>query len=91
MSNLTTNDYKRILHFYKKPIPISKKNLKKQAEQIITNKLCRCIKKVDIKNEKKAIAVCTNTIVTKKGFIRGNFTCKKKRNIQLMKKSRRRK
>ena len=44
MSQLTINDYKHILEFYNKPIPKSKRLLKSQAEKIIANKLCRCIK-----------------------------------------------
>ena len=33
MSELTNNDYKRILEFYNKPIPKSRRLLKKQAEK----------------------------------------------------------
>ena len=87
MSELTNNDYKRILVFYNKAIPKSKRLLKMQAEKLLVSKLCRCIKKVDKENEARAIGICTKTIINNKGFTRGKFTCKKKENIILKKKS----
>lgn len=83
MSELTNNDYKRILVFYNKAIPKSKRLLKMQAEKLLVSKLCRCIKKVDKKNEARAIGICTKTIINNKGFTRGKFTCKKKETISL--------
>ena len=77
MSELTSNDYKKILEFYGKNIPKSKRLLKMQAEKIISNKLCRCIKKFDKKNEAKSIGICTKTVINNKGLKRGKFTCKK--------------
>ena len=91
MSELTTNDYKHILEFYKKPLPKSKRILKLQAEKLLASKLCRCIKKVDKINEQRAIGICTKTIINNKGFSRGKFTCKKKSTIQLSKKGKTRK
>jgi len=88
MSELTNNHYKRILEFYKKNIPKSKRLLKIQAEKILTSKLCRCIKKVDKENEARAIGICTKTIINNKGFTRGKFTCKKRQTINLKKKTR---
>lgn len=88
MAELTNNDYKRILEFYKKNIPKSKRLLKIQAEKILTSKLCRCIKKVDKENEARAIGICTKTIINNKGFTRGKFTCKKRLTINLKKKTR---
>jgi hypothetical protein len=87
MTELTINDYKRILEFYKKPIPKSKRVMKINAENLLVNKLCRCIKKVDKKNESRGIGVCTKTIINNKGFKRGKFTCKKKQTISLKKKN----
>ena len=83
MSQLTNNDYKRILEFYNKNIPKSKRLLKIQAEKLLVSKLCRCIKKVDKINEARAIGICTKTIVNNKGFTRGKFTCKKNQTITL--------
>jgi hypothetical protein len=85
MSELTTNDYKKILHFYNEPIPKTKELLKAAAETILSNKLCRCIKKTDKKNEARAIGICTKTIINNKGYRRGRFTCKKEPSIKLYK------
>lgn len=87
MSELTFNDYKHILEFYKKNIPKSKRLLKLQAEKLLASKLCRCIKKVDKQNEARAIGICTKTIINNKGFTRGKFTCKKRQQIYLKKKT----
>jgi hypothetical protein len=87
MSQLTTNDYKHILEFYKKPIPKSKRTLKIQAENILASKLCRCIKKFEKKYEARAIGICTKTVINDKGYKRGKFTCKNKQTIKLSKKN----
>jgi len=81
-TELTNKDYASILNFYKMKIPKSKRLLKKQAEQIMSEKLCRCIKKVDVKNEAKSIGICTKTIFVNKGYTRGKFTCKKNRTVK---------
>lgn len=86
MTELTNNDYKRILEFYNKTIPKSKRLLKQQAEKLLATKLCRCIKKIDKVNEARSIGICTKTIINNKGFTRGKFTCKKKETISLKKK-----
>lgn len=91
MTNLTNNDYKKILEFYKETIPKSKRLLKLQAEKILTSKLCKCIKKVDKVNEARSIGICTKTVINNKGFTRGKFTCKKKQSIVLKKKTKTRK
>ena len=89
MAELSTNDYKKILEYYKNPIPKSKRLLKLEAEKIVADKLCKCIKKIDpeLKNEGRAIGICTKTIINDKGFSRGKFTCKKNRKIQLKKRA----
>ena len=85
MSNLTNNDYKTILEYYNKSIPKSKRLLQLEAEKIMSNKLCRCIKKVDPENEAKAIGICTKTIFNSKGYTRGKFKCKGKPNVTFKK------
>ena len=85
MSELTNTDYKKILEFYKETIPKSKRLLKLQAESLLSNKLCRCIKKVDKENEARAIGICTKTIINNKGYTRGKFKCKGKSTIKLLK------
>jgi hypothetical protein len=85
MTELTNKDYTQILEYYNKPIPKSKRLLKMQAEKIFATKLCKCIKKIDPINESKSIGICTKTIINRKGYTRGKFSCKKKTNIHLMK------
>ena len=77
MTGITDNDYKKILEYYKKPLPPSRRLLKLNAEKILAQKLCRCIKKVGVNNESRSIGICTKTIFNRKGFTRGKFQCKK--------------
>jgi hypothetical protein len=85
MSELTSNDYKQILEYYKKQIPKSRRLLKNNAEHILAEKLCKCIKKIEPKNEARSIGICTKTIFNRKGYTRGKFTCKGKRAVTLKK------
>ena len=82
---LTNKDYINILKYYKIKIPRSKKLLKKYAENIMSEKLCKCIKKIDPANNAKSIGICTKTIFNRKGFTRGNFECKKKQSLKFYK------
>ena len=81
----TNHDYKTILEYYNKSIPKSKRLLKLEAEKIMSNKLCRCIKKVDPKNEAKSIGICTKTVFNNKGYTRGKFKCKGKSTVTFKK------
>lgn len=85
MVKLDDNDYKDILKFYNTYIPKTKKYRKIKANKILASKFCACIKKFDKKNESISIGLCTKSVISKKGFIRGNFTCNKKRKIKLSK------
>ena len=85
MNKITDNDYKKILEFYKISIPKSKRLLKNKAEKILAIKLCRCIKKVGLKNESRSIGICTKTILNRKGFTRGKFKCKGKQTVSFSK------
>ena len=87
-TTLTQNDYKQILDYYKIAIPENKKHVKHLAENIISEKLCKCIKKVDPVNEAKSIGICTKSVINRKGFVRGKFQCKKKRFVTLRRKTR---
>ena len=87
MSEITDTDYKKILEFYEISIPRSKRLLKMEAEKILATKLCRCIKKIDAKNESRSIGICTKTIINTKGFTRGKFKCKGKKSITFRKKT----
>lgn len=85
MNKITDNDYKKILQFYKIPIPKSKRLLKIKAEKILAIKLCRCIKKIGVENEARSIGICTKTVLNRKGLTRGKFTCKGKQIISFSK------
>ena len=82
---LMNSDYTKILNYYDIPIPKNKKQLKTDAENILADKLCKCIKKVEINNESKAIGICTKTIFNRKGLARKSFTCKGKRTVEFVK------
>jgi len=84
-TQLTNKDYVSILKYYNLIIPKSKKLIKKHAEKIMAEKLCKCIKKIDPINESKSIGICTKTIFNQKGFTRGQFQCKTKPTIQFRK------
>jgi hypothetical protein len=70
-------------------IPKSSRQMKKQAENVLSLKLCRCIKKVSPLNEARGIGVCTRTIFNRKKLTRGAFTCKRGRSVQFGKMRRR--
>jgi hypothetical protein len=89
---LTPNDYKTILKFYKiDTTKLTNKEIKEKAENFLAVKLCKCIKKVNtskniainnIKNnknntEKRAIAICYNSVLKKKNLKIFKFNCKK--------------
>ena len=90
---LSTSDYKKILKFYKLSVPKKSKNIKKKADKIIAKKFCSCIKKVQQKFKKEGIAIgiCTKSVITRKGYKRGKFRCKKQRTVKLQKGGKRRK
>ena len=79
---LSKDDYIKILNFYQ--INYSKYNsrtIKRKAEELLANKLCRCIKKVKTKqdiNESRAIGICKNSVLNKKNLTVGRFSCKKR-------------
>lgn len=82
---MTRSDYKKILDYYRKPVPKTITQMKKKANEILSYKLCRCIKKVSPTNEAKAIGVCTRTIFTRKNLTRGSFKCKNGRKLSFSK------
>jgi hypothetical protein len=84
-TKLTNKDYINILNFYNISIPKSKRLLKQKSEKIMAEKLCKCIKKVDVNNEAKSIGICTRTIFNSKGYTRGTFQCKKNRTVKFRK------
>jgi aspartate/glutamate racemase len=85
-NRLTNKDYVSILNYYNINIPKTKKLIKQKAEKIMAEKLCKCIKKLDNKYEAKSIGICTKTIFNRKGYIRGQFECKKNQSVKIRKK-----
>lgn len=84
--DLDKEDYLNILKFYniKLDYHFNLSYLKKLVEKIIAKKLCSCIKKVDntkYEDEERPIAICINSVVTKKRLKIGKFTCKKKKTL----------
>lgn len=80
---LTNSDYKNILKFYKVDTStLTNKAIKEKAEHYLAVKLCKCIKNIKGKSggmgEKRAIAVCYNSVLKKKNLKVFKFTCKKK-------------
>lgn len=76
MTRLTSNDYLTILDYYNIDYRGIKKTRRKLlAKNILANKLCRCIKKIS--NKTQSIAICKNSIFTKKRLTFGRFKCKK--------------
>ncbi len=82
---LNYKDYTSILNYYNINIPKSRKLIKQKAEKIMAQKLCKCIKKIDKNYEAKSIGICTKTIFNRKGYIRGDFQCKKKQSVKIRK------
>lgn len=83
---ITNNEYIKILEFYKIPIPGTKKLIKKEAEKILSEKLCKCIKQINVA-EPRSIGICTKSIFNKKGLTRGKFRCKNKKFVTFRKTS----
>jgi len=82
-NKITKTDYINILKFYNKSIPKSSRLIKLEATKIMSEKLCKCIKKLDPINEARSIGICSNSIFNKKGLSRGKFTCRKGKNTKL--------
>lgn len=88
-TDLSLDDHKNILKYYNEPIPISHKEIRRNAEMLMSSKLCGCIKKVGRKNEQsegRAIGICTQTIFNRKNIKRGSFKCRKRTQSVFMQK-----
>uniref|UniRef100_A0A6C0BR50 Uncharacterized protein n=1 Tax=viral metagenome TaxID=1070528 RepID=A0A6C0BR50_9ZZZZ len=81
MSALTIDDYTKVLKYYEKNIPTDKNKLKQDAENIIAQKLCNCIKNINRKytEEPKSIGICKNSVLKKKNLSIYKFKCAKKK------------
>ena len=89
-TKITNADYVKILNYYKINIPKSKKLLQTTAENIMAEKLCRCVNKLEPVYKERSIGICSKNIFNKKGFKRGNFTCKGNRKVSFSKNTKRR-
>ena len=90
MKELSQEDYKTIIHHYGFPLPKSKRLVKKKGEDLISRKLCSCIKKVTKKfknDETPAIGICSYSILKNRNMKFKSFTCKKKPKIVGLKKT----
>lgn len=79
--DLSLTDYKTILEYYGIDYSqLDRKKIISTAENVLSKKLCRCIKKVTSpKNDKvRAIGICRNSVIQKKGLTINKFRCKKK-------------
>jgi hypothetical protein len=78
---LLKKDYITILNFYNiDHSSMNAKQIQNKAESILATKLCKCIKKVDptLKDEGRAIAVCTDAILSNRNLKISGFECKKR-------------
>ena len=78
---LMHKDYLTIMKYYGiNTSGMKKQKIKDEAENILAKKLCRCIKKVnpDGKDEPRAIAICNDSVLNKKGVRTTKFKCKGK-------------
>jgi len=81
MSLLTDSDYKTILKYYNIDFnKLKKREIKKKAENVLADKLCKCIKRVGYKStdETRAIQICRNKVIAEKNLNIYKFTCKNK-------------
>ena len=79
-ASLSRKDYINILKFYKAPIPTNYDTIRKNAEKLISTKLCRCINKLEPRFQGASVGACTRTVINEKGLRRGAFRCTRKNN-----------
>jgi len=92
-NKLTRKNYVDILHYYDISIPKTLGKIRGAAENVMANKLCRCIKRVrgtGEATEGRAIGICTKSIFTNRGYTRKQFRCKGSRSVKIGIKSHRR-
>ena len=90
---LSHDDYIKILKYYKiKNIEkLSRTQVRKYAENLLAEKLCRCIKKITKTtnlSEQEVIPICKNSVIKQKKLKINRFSCKKKPKLIANKKSR---
>ena len=92
MESITAEEYNAVLRYYDiDATGMTSKQRKRRAEDILATKLCRCIKKVEDKVEEKsqAIAICTESVISKKDLKVSGFKCDKKKKVKGLSRRRR--
>ena len=83
---MTIKDYKKILNYYNIDYSaLSTDTIKNKVHNILADKLCRCIKKVQSKSKSKsksksegrAIGIFKKSVITRKNIKIFTFNCKK--------------
>jgi len=90
MTTLSQKDFKTILEYYNKNIPSSAKQIREEAEKILSQKLCRCIKKIKKSqklSEAQTTGICKTSVLHKKNVAIHGFQCKKRSNFHKFPKS----
>ena len=91
-SKLSVKDYEMIIKHYGRSVPKTARKKKEKAEDLMALKLCSCIKKVTrksrAKNEARSIGICSVSVIKNRGMKYKSFTCKKRRRIKNLKKTR---
>ena len=97
MTSLTTKDYNNILTYYKIDYKRkTRKERRSIAEKLLAKKLCRCIQKVGAgkgvhsgmkakqktRRRGRAIGICRDAVIRRKGYKIKKFSCKKRAKIE---------
>ena len=97
MTSLTAKDYTNILDYYKiNSKGKTRKQQRSIAEKLLAKKLCRCIQKVRMgkggpsgmkakqktKRRGRAIGICRDAVIRRKGYKIKKFSCKKRAQIE---------
>ena len=72
------SDYNMILNHYEVPIPKSRRIKRKMVEDLLSDKMCRCIKSVEKTSKLKepaAIAICNQSIFRNRGLKYNKLKC----------------
>lgn len=82
LPKITNDEYNKILEYYNITPTHSTSENSKLAHHIISQKLCRCIKKLEPIHKARSIGICTKSIFNRKGYTRGKFRCKGKSYVE---------
>lgn len=84
MVSLTLSEHRTVLSYYGiDHTNMNAKDIRKQAEDVLAKKLCRCIKQVAEKDDNQPIAICRRNVVMQKGIDIYGFSCKNKPTLKI--------